>query len=129
VTAAVTPPVPDDTDVVELAIARLLLAGTLAGMSLLAAGVTLMAINGLEPNAEAFPAFDPSAIVGDLLALRPEGFLWAGILVIVATPIARVTGELIAFARRRDRLMTAIAAGILVVVILSVLVAVAAEVV
>lgn len=121
-------PGPADADVVELAIARLLLVGTLAGMALLAVGVALMAAAGIDPNAAAFPAFEPAAIVADLLALRPEGYLWAGIVVIVATPIARVLGELVVFARRRDRLMAGVAAGILVVIGLSVVVAVAAEV-
>jgi uncharacterized membrane protein len=119
---------PDDADAVEMAIARLLLAGTLAGMALLAAGIALMAANGIEPDAAAFPPFDPATILADLVALQPEGFLWAGIVVIVATPIARVLGELVAFARRRDRLMTGVAAAILAVVALSVVVAVVAEV-
>jgi uncharacterized membrane protein len=119
---------PDDTDAVEMAIARLLLAGTLAGMALLVAGIALMAANGIEPDAAEFPPFDPATILADLAALQPEGFLWAGIVVIVATPIARVLGELVAFARRRDRLMTGVAAAILAVVALSVIVAVVAEV-
>jgi uncharacterized membrane protein len=117
-----------DAEIVELAIARLLLLGTLAGMALLAMGVALMAATGIDPNATAFPPFEPSTIVADLLALRPDGFLWAGIVVIVATPMARVLGELVVFARRRDRLMAGVAAGILVVVGLSVVVAIAAEV-
>jgi uncharacterized membrane protein len=119
---------PDDPDAVEVAIARVLLAGTLAGMALLLAGIALMAANGIEPDATAFPPFDPATILADLLALQPEGFLWAGIVMIVATPIARVLGELVAFARRRDRLMTGVAAAILAVVALSVVVAVIAEV-
>lgn len=113
---------------IELAIARLLLGGALIGIALLAVGVVLMVAADISPNVAAFPPFDPSSIPADLVALQPEGFLWAGILVLIATPIARVIGELVAFAARRDRLMAGVAAGILVVIVLSVAVAIAAEV-
>jgi uncharacterized membrane protein len=70
-----------------------------------------------------FPAFDPGEVVADMFALRPEGFLWAGIVIVVATPIARIVGELVTFASRGDRLMALVSLAILGVVVLSVVVA------
>ena len=101
---------------VELAIARLLLAGTVLGMAFIAIGVVLMAVNDVSPIAETFPPFDAGRLAADLGALRPEGFLWAGLIVVIATPIARVGGELLAFALRGDTRMSLVALAILLVV-------------
>jgi uncharacterized membrane protein len=119
-TPAQRPTRPQD---VELVIARLLLAGTIVGVVLLAIGVALMITNGVDPESATFPAFDPGTIVADMAALRPEGFLWAGIVILIATPIARVVGELITFATRGDRAMALVALATLGVVSLSVIVA------
>jgi uncharacterized membrane protein len=108
---------------VELVIARLLLAGTVAGVGLLAAGVALMIANGVDPESATFPAFDPGTIVADLAAFRPEGYLWAGIVILIATPIVRVGGELVTFAVRGDRAMAMVAVATLGVVALSVVAA------
>lgn len=112
---------------VEAVIARLLYAGTVAGVAVLAVGVVLMAVNGISPESTTFPAFDPATLVADLVAMRPEGWLWAGIVVLIATPIARVIGELITFAVRGDRLMAGVALAVLGVVALSVAVALIVE--
>ncbi|HEX5827378.1 MAG TPA: DUF1634 domain-containing protein [Candidatus Limnocylindrales bacterium] len=112
---------------VEAVIARLLYAGTVTGVALLAVGVVLMAVNGVSPESATFPAFDPATVVADLVAMRPEGWLWAGIVVLIATPIARVIGELITFAVRGDRLMAGVALAILGVIALSVAVALVVE--
>ena len=105
---------------VELVIARLLLAGTIVGVVLLSIGVGLMITNGVDPESATFPAFDPGTIVSDMAALRPEGYLWAGIVILIATPIVRVAGELVVFATRGDRVMAIVALAILGVVALSV---------
>jgi uncharacterized membrane protein len=105
---------------VELVIARLLMVGTVAGIALLAVGVALMAVGGISPEAGTFPAFDARTVVADIVAFRPEGFLWAGIVILIATPIARVTGELVTYLVRGDRLLALVALGILGVVGLSV---------
>jgi uncharacterized membrane protein len=47
--------------------------------------------------------------------------LWLGILGIIATPGIRVLGALVGFARRGERTMVGVAAGILVVVAAGVL--------
>jgi uncharacterized membrane protein len=112
---------------VEHVIARLLLGGTVAGIVLLAIGVALMALNGISPVAETFPAFDPRTLLADLAALTPEGFLWAGIVVLIATPIARVAGELVTYTVRGDRILALVALAILGVIALSVLAALFVE--
>jgi uncharacterized membrane protein len=112
---------------VEGVIARLLIAGTIVGVGLLAIGVVLMAVHGISPEAATFPPFDASTVPGDLAALRPEGFLWAGIVILIATPIARVIGELVTFSVRGDRVMAGVALAILGVVALSVVAALVLE--
>jgi len=112
---------------VERVIARLLLVGTVAGIVLLAIGVALMAINGISPVAATFPAFDPLTLLADLAAFRPEGFLWAGIVILIATPIARVVGELVTYTVRGDRALALVALAILGVIGLSVLAALLVE--
>ena len=112
---------------VEARIATLLLVGAVAGIALVAVGVLLMAVNGMSPLAESFTAFDPARVLPDVLALRPEGFLWSGIVLVIATPIARVIGEFVTFAMSGDRIMALAALAILAVVASSVVVAVIVE--
>jgi len=104
----------------EATIGRLLAAGALAGVALLLVGVVLMISRGISPTSGDAPGFDAARLVGDVAAGRPEGFLWAGIAILIATPVARVVGELVAFAYRRDRLMAGIAAAILGIIVLGV---------
>jgi uncharacterized membrane protein len=112
---------------VELRIARTLLVGAVVGITLITVGVVLMAVNGIDPLQETFPAFEVARVIPDMLALRPEGFLWAGIAIIIATPIARVVGELVTFAIHRDAIMAVVAVLVLAVVALSVVAALALE--
>lgn len=112
---------------VENVIARLLLGGSMAGIALLSIGVVLMAVTGISPEATAFPPFDPGTIVLDMVALRPEGFLWAGLVVLIATPIVRVVGEFITFIVRGDRVLALVAVAILGVIALSVAAALVLE--
>ncbi len=118
---------PQATGSVELAIGRLLFAGTVFGVALLLVGVVLMALAGIDPTRSVSPQFDAARIAPDLLAARPEGFLWAGIAVLIATPVARVIGELVAFAIRRDRAMALVAVAILGIIGLSVVLAIGTE--
>jgi uncharacterized membrane protein len=114
-------------DRIEARIARVLSVGAVIAVVLLVVGVGLMVADGIEPDSAAFAVFDPARLVGDLVALRPEGFLWTGILVVIATPVIRVVGELVGFAIRGDRAMAAVAAAIFVIVTASVAVAIAIE--
>ena len=118
---------PTQAGPVELAIGRLLFAGTVFGVGLLLAGVVLMALAGIDPTGRAGARFDAARVVPDLLAARPEGFLWAGIVVLISTPVARVVGELLAFAVGRDRVMALVAVAILGIIGLSVVLAIGTE--
>ena len=103
----------------ERSIARLLTVGTYSSMALLAIGVVLMAANGIGPLSGG-PVFDVTRLVSDLLAGRPAGFLWLGLVVVVATPVARVLASLVGYVRRGERGMAIVAGLILVVIGLSV---------
>jgi uncharacterized membrane protein len=111
---------PYDPTHLETRIARLLVAGTYAGVALLAAGIALMAVQGVDPLASSGTAFTPEAIPGDLLALRPAGFLWAGLLIVMALPVTRVAVAAVAFLGGGERRMAAIAVAVLVVLAISV---------
>ena len=108
----------------ESRIGRLLVGATYLAVALLLVGVVLMATQGISPLADA-PSFQPGAIVADVVALQPTGFLWLGLLVVIATPISRVLVALVGYARTGDRLMVAVSIGILAVITIGVVVAVA----
>ncbi|HYX11030.1 MAG TPA: DUF1634 domain-containing protein, partial [Candidatus Acidoferrum sp.] len=59
--------------------------------------------------------------------VRPAGFLWLGLIAVVATPTARVAASLIGYARRGERAMAVVAVLILIVIAMSVVVARAIE--
>jgi uncharacterized membrane protein len=111
-----TAPAPAD---LERSIARVLTVGTYASIALLVAGVAAMVVAGRSPL-EAAPGFDAARIAGDIAALRPEGFLWLGIVLVVATPSARVAASLVGYLRRADQAMAVVSVLILVVIGLSV---------
>jgi uncharacterized membrane protein len=113
-------------DPLDRSIARLITAGTYLSVALLAIGVVLMVVAGRSPLAGG-PAFDPSRLAGDLMALRPEGFLWLGLVAAIATPSARVAASLLGYLRRGERTMAAVSLLILGVIALSVLLATITE--
>lgn len=88
-------------------ISRVLIVGLLAAVALLVAGAILtVARPGLAvPHATAI-----RGIPAELAAGRPGGFLQLGLLVLLATPFARVLALGIAFARRRWWLFAGISA-------------------
>ena len=116
---ALTGPAPALAEDLERIIARLLTGGTYAAVAILALGTALMLVAGVEPLS-GFPAFDLNQIGDDLLHLRPAGFLWLGLVVVVATPASRVVASLVGYLRRGERLMALIAVLILAVIALSV---------
>jgi uncharacterized membrane protein len=103
----------------ERSVARLLTVGTYASVALLAAGALAMVAGGRSPL-DVAPRFDPARLAADLAALRPEGFLWLGIVLVVVTPSARVATSLVGYVRRADRAMAVVSVLILVVIGLSV---------
>jgi len=108
------------------AIARLLSIGTYIAVILLAIGLAAMLLSGISPFAPA-PVLDPGVLVAELLAGRAAGFLWLGLVVVIATPTSRVLLALVDFARSREWEMVAVAAAILGVITLSVILARLAE--
>jgi uncharacterized membrane protein len=117
---------PRTTTDLDTAIARLLTAGTYLSVALLAIGVALMAAAGISPLSGG-PAFDPGNLPADIAALRPEGFLWLGLIAVIATPSARVAASLVGYLRRGERAMAGVSLLILGVIALSIIVATAAE--
>jgi uncharacterized membrane protein len=107
-------------------VARLLSIGTYLSVGLLAIGVLLMVPAGISPLDASVQPLDLGRIPADLLAHRPEGFLWLGLLATLATPLGRVATSLVGYLRGGERRMAVIAAAILVVVAVAVVVGVLA---
>lgn len=100
-------------------IARLLTYGTYLSVALLAVGVVLMFARQIDPLGGG-PPFQLDLVVDDVLHGRPAGFMWLGLLVVVATPAARVVAALVGFVRRGERRMAIVSVLILAVIALSV---------
>lgn len=103
----------------ERVIGRLLILVTYLAVGLLVAGVSAMIVAGISPTDPA-PTSDPAAILAAIRALRPEGILWLGLTVVIATPILRVIAAALAYARQGEWRMLAISIAILVVIAIGV---------
>jgi uncharacterized membrane protein len=110
----------------ERSIARLLTAGTYLSVAVLAVGTAMMLASGVEPLGGG-PRFDLGLIGDDLVHLRAAGFLWLGLIAVIATPAGRVAASLVGYLRGGERLMAAIAVLILAVIVLSVGLAIGLE--
>lgn len=99
----------------EQAIGRLLIGLTYVATGLLLVGVLLMLVSGISPLSGG-PRLDLASLPIDLATLTPSGFLWLGLLTVIATPITRVVAAAIAFTRAGERAMVAVAVAILVVI-------------
>jgi uncharacterized membrane protein len=106
----------------ERRIGRLLIAITYVSVGMLVVGVVLLMARGISPTAGG-PDLDLAALGAQLTTLEPAGFLWLGLLTVVAAPVARVILAGIAFLREGDRTMVGIALGILGVLALGMLTA------
>jgi uncharacterized membrane protein len=104
------------TDAMDLTIARILTVGTYVSVTLLVVGVAIMAIDGRSPLDLTAAPFDPARIVGDILAARPEGALWLGLVILLATPAARVAASLLGYLRSGERQMVQVSLAILIVI-------------
>jgi uncharacterized membrane protein len=99
----------------ERLIGRLLIAVTYIAVGLLVIGVALMVADGISPLSGG-PSLDLDALGAELRALDPAGFLWLGLLVVIAAPIGRVIVAAVAYAREADWLMVGISIAILLVI-------------
>ena len=116
---------PAATPTLEVLIGRVLRIGTYTAMALVLIGVVLMTLGGIDPLATASQPFDLAIVVDDVIALRAAGFLWLGIVLVIALPVGRVLLELAGAIAHRDASMIAVAVGILIVVGVAILVALA----
>ena len=108
----------------EWRLGRLLIAATYIATTLLGIGVVQMLLAGISPLAGG-PELDLGRVVADLLALAPAGFLWLGLLAVIATPVSRVIGAAVGFIRGGEPVMALVAGAILLVIAAGVVSAVA----
>jgi uncharacterized membrane protein len=83
-------------------------------------------VGSVTSPTSAGPPLSLGALPADLLALRPAGFLWLGIIGVLATPGLRVLRALLGFWRRGERSMAVVALAVLVVIAIGVIVGVMA---
>jgi uncharacterized membrane protein len=110
----------------ERSLGRLLIGLTYVAVGLLAVGVALMAGSGISPLSGG-PRFDAGRLPAELVAGAPAGFLWLGLLAIIAAPISRVVAAAIGYARTSDRAMVGVAVAILIVIAASIASAIVAS--
>jgi uncharacterized membrane protein len=111
---------------VEQVIGNLLRYGVLtAALVTLAGGIVYLARHGSEPADHRLFVGEPadlrtvSGIVADALAFRGRGLIQLGLLLLIATPVARVAFSAYAFLRQRDYLYVAITLLVLAVLLVS----------
>ena len=103
----------------DRSIGRLLIAVTYVAGALLFIGVLLMLVEGISPLSGG-PRLDLSTIVADVTSLQPAGFLWLGLITVIATPITRVIAAAVGFAQVGERQMVLVAIAIVGVIALSI---------
>jgi uncharacterized membrane protein len=111
----------------ERTIGRLLIGITYVSVGLLAIGFVLMIANGISPLDAGAP-LDLATLGAQLVALDPAGYLWLGLLAVIAAPIGRVLVAAFAYARDADWTMVAVSVAILAVIAIGVGIAAAATV-
>jgi uncharacterized membrane protein len=120
------PPAVSDEEV-ELRLGKLLQIGVLAAAALvLAGGVGYLVEYGATPTRHTLFVGEPEnlttvgGIVASALALHARGLIQLGLLLLIATPVARVGFSLLAFLRQRDRTYVAITAFVLILLLASI---------
>jgi uncharacterized membrane protein len=96
-------------------IARVLTIGTLVAVGLLLVGSVLLLGSGRSPLDSA-PSLDLGRMWADLATLHPAGALWLGLIVVIATPGARVAAALAGYGAQGEREMALIAGLVLAVI-------------
>ncbi len=99
----------------EIIIGRLLQVGVIVSAALVFAGgiYFLIRYGGGMPDYRSFrgePADlrSPAGIVNDAVHLRSRGLIQLGLLLLIATPVARVAFSVFAFLKQNDRLYLAV---------------------
>ena len=106
----------------ERRMGRLLIATTYVSVGLLVVGVVLLLATGLSPL-DGGPALDLTSLGAQLARLEPAGFLWLGLLTVLAAPVARVTLAGLVYLRDGDRTMAGISLAILAIIAIGVVTA------
>jgi uncharacterized membrane protein len=116
-------PPPDRDLALEIVLGKLLRSGVLVAAAIVAAGGAFLLITrgSWVPDFTAFhnigsPLRTVPGILREALALRADGIVQTGLLVLIATPVLRVVFSLFGFAGQKDWLYVA-----LTLVVLSVL--------
>jgi uncharacterized membrane protein len=116
------PPSREEDAALEIVLGRLLRTGVLAAALIVASGgvFLLLARHGWTPDFGAFhgtrfPLRTVAGIVMEALALRPDGIVQTGLLVLIATPVLRVVFSLAGFVRERDWLYVTLTLSVLAV--------------
>jgi uncharacterized membrane protein len=111
---------------VEFAISRLLRTGVLIAAAVAVAGGAIYLVrHGQQPfdyrlfRGEPSDLRSPLGILADALAGRGRGLIQLGLLLLIATPVARVVFSVFAFAMQRDRLYVAVTLLVLAVLLFS----------
>lgn len=121
-------PASDAAFAIEATISRLLVAGTYLAIALVLVGVVGMLLGGVDPLARGErPAFDLGGIPAAIVALRPEGFLWLGLVAVLALPVGRVIVAGVGFLAARDRRLALVSLAVLLVITASVVAALGLE--
>ena len=111
---------------VETIVGNLLRVGViLSALIILAGGVVFLARHGTEPANYRIFRGEPSdlrhvrGIVRTAVGLRGRGIIQLGLLLLIATPIARVAFSLFGFAEERDRMYMAFTGIVLIILLYS----------
>jgi len=97
-------------------VSRVLAVGLVIAVVLMLTGAVL-ALAGRGPSPS--PELSVSDLPRELAALEPEGFLTLGLLVLLATPIARVLALVVGFARAKSRIFCYMSVAVLGILALS----------
>jgi uncharacterized membrane protein len=109
---------------IETLVARILVVGTYVAVGLILVGVVLMLRSGIDPLAPgAFPPFDLTSIPSEIRAGNPTGFIWAGIVLVMALPIGRVVVSGAGFYAAGARRLALVSLLVVLVVTLSIIAA------
>jgi len=114
-------------DRVEQLMGRLLRAGVMTAAAVVLAGGTIyLARHGSEHRelhqfrGEPASYREPVRIAREAAALSGRGLIQLGILLLIATPVARVAFSIWAFSRQRDHLYVLISAVVLAILVYSI---------
>lgn len=111
---------------VELFVGNLLRYGVMlaAGVAVLGGLIYLIGHGGASPDYAAFKG-EPGelrsirGVIGSAARLSGRGIIQLGLLILIATPVARVAFSLVAFVRQRDRTYVVITALVLAILLYS----------